>query len=87
LRLANTLHDFLARLRKSADTLEVIERQKIIRLVVKEVLIDDDTIRIHHSIPVARVDASGGSSSNANTAGYPMRSGRHFSNIIEHHAQ
>jgi site-specific DNA recombinase len=52
LRLAQTLTAFLDRLRESADTLNVAERQRIVRLVVKEVLVVDDTIVIRHSIPV-----------------------------------
>ena len=52
LRLAETLTAFLARLRSAADTLSVAERQRIVRLVVKDVLIGDDTITIRHSIPV-----------------------------------
>jgi site-specific DNA recombinase len=52
LRLAETLTAFLARLRSAADTLDLMERQRIVRLVVKEVLIGDDTIVIRHSIPV-----------------------------------
>ncbi len=52
LRLAETLTAFLARLRSAADTLDVIERQRIVRLVVKEVLIGDETITIRHSIPI-----------------------------------
>jgi site-specific DNA recombinase len=51
LRLAETLTAFLARLRSAADTLDVIERQRIVRLVVKEVLVGDDNIIIRHSIP------------------------------------
>jgi site-specific DNA recombinase len=53
LRLAETLAAFLARLHSAADTLDVLERQRIVRLVVKEVLIGEDTIIIRHSIPVA----------------------------------
>jgi site-specific DNA recombinase len=53
LRLAQTLTVFLGRLRESADTLNVAERQRIVRLLVKEVLVVDDTIVIRHSIPVA----------------------------------
>ncbi|MBV8438648.1 MAG: recombinase family protein [Silvibacterium sp.] len=53
LRLAETLTAFLARLRSAAETLSVIERQRIVRLVVKEVLVGDDTITIRHSIPIA----------------------------------
>jgi site-specific DNA recombinase len=52
LRLAETLTAFLARLRGAADTLSITERQRIVRLVVKDVLIGDDTITIRHSIPV-----------------------------------
>ena len=52
LRLAETLTAFLARLRSAAETLSVTERQRIVRLVVKDVLVGDDTITIRHSIPV-----------------------------------
>jgi site-specific DNA recombinase len=52
LRLAETLTSFLARLRSGADTLSITERQRIVRLVVKEVLIGDDTITLRHSIPI-----------------------------------
>ena len=53
LRLAETLTAFLARLRSAADTLDVTERQRIVRLVIKEILVGDDTIIIRHCIPVA----------------------------------
>ena len=52
LHLAETLTAFLGRLRSAADTLDVIERQRIVRLVVKEILIGDDSILIRHCIPV-----------------------------------
>ena len=52
LRLAETLTAFLARLRGAADTLSINERQRIVRLVVKDVLIGEDTITIRHSIPL-----------------------------------
>jgi len=52
LRLAENLTAFLARLRGAADTLSISERQRIVRLVVKDVLIGDDTITIRHSISV-----------------------------------
>jgi site-specific DNA recombinase len=52
LRLAETLTAFLQRLRESAETLETTDRQKIVRLLVKEVLVDNDTITIRHSIPI-----------------------------------
>jgi site-specific DNA recombinase len=52
LRLAETLTAFLTRLRNAAETLSVIERQRIVRLLVKEVLVGEDIITIRHSIPI-----------------------------------
>src|SRR5450631_2345316 len=83
LRLAQTLTVFLERLRESADTLNVEERQRIVRLLVKEVLVADDTIVIRHSIPFAGPPASGGSPATpagpprAQSESYLLRSGRH----------
>jgi site-specific DNA recombinase len=50
LRLAETLTYFLQRLHQSAESLEIIDRQRVVRLLVKEVLVDDDAITIRHSI-------------------------------------
>ena len=50
LRLIETLADFCARLRVRADTLDVPERQKILRLLVKEILVGREAITIRHSI-------------------------------------
>ena len=60
-RLAETLADFCAQLRLRADTLQVPERQKILRLLVKEILVGRDTLTIRHSIrmPNAGTDPSG----------------------------
>jgi site-specific DNA recombinase len=52
LRLADTLGDFRARLRATADKLNVAARQKILRLLVKEILVGTNTITIRHSIPL-----------------------------------
>jgi site-specific DNA recombinase len=52
LRLAETATAFLTRLRSCAETLDIAERQRIVRLVVKEILVDDDKIVIRHSIPL-----------------------------------
>src|SRR2546426_3266190 len=53
LRLAETLSEFRGKLRVRAETLDTVDRQKILRLVVQEILVGADTIRIRHSIPVA----------------------------------
>ena len=51
LRLAETLVAFLQRLHELAQSLEIADRQKIVRLLVKDILVDNDTITIRHSIP------------------------------------
>ena len=53
LQLADTLEGFLDRLANGLDQLTLAEQQRILRLVVREVLIggDDDTITIRHTIP------------------------------------
>ena len=81
LRLADTLSAFLARLHEAADTLDILERQRIVRLVVKEVLVDDATIVIRHAIPVSSGPPHRGSSplSRSNDVGndrsYLLRTG------------
>ena len=53
LQLAETLEGFLGRLADGLDQLTIEEQQRILRLVVREVLIggDDDNVTIRHSIP------------------------------------
>jgi site-specific DNA recombinase len=52
LRLAETLTTFLSRLRSSAGTLDVEERRRVLRLLIKEILIGSDKIVIRHCIPL-----------------------------------
>ena len=68
LRLAETLSAFLTRLRASAETLDILERQRIVRLLVKEVLVSDDTIMIRHCIPVPSGPPPTGSGPNGHAA-------------------
>ena len=87
-RLVETLADFCAQLRLRADTLQVTERQKILRLLVKEILVDRETLTIRHSIriPNAGLDPSGTirpphapqpPPTPQPVPGYLLRSGRH----------
>ena len=82
LRLAETLTAFLARLRSSAETLDIIERQRVVRLLVKEILVSDDRIVIRHSIPLPagpsgshHPSSIGGYSTSASGKSYLLRSG------------
>jgi site-specific DNA recombinase len=52
LRLTETLTDFRSRLRARATTLDVTERQKVVRLLIKEIRIGPDVMTIRHSLPV-----------------------------------
>jgi site-specific DNA recombinase len=52
LQLADNLEDFLTGLRDKATTATVSERQRVLRLLVKDVLVGPDKITIRHSIPV-----------------------------------
>ena len=78
LRLAETLTAFLARLRSAAETLSVIERQKVVRLLVKDVLVGEDTITIRHSIPIPSGPPQNGGSQPSDGQNYLLRKGRAF---------
>ena len=52
LKLTETLDAFRARLSANAKTLPIEQRQEIVRLVVREVLLGDDGATIRHSIPL-----------------------------------
>ena len=91
LRLAETLSAFLTRLRVVADTLDIVERQRIVRLVVKEVLVDDDTVVIRHCIPVSSGSPNGSGSKEPDASkdvgdsrSYLLRSGSGFATDGEH---
>ena len=56
LKLTETLDGFRARLSSSGEKLTVEQRQQIIRLVVREVLIGEDDVTIRHSIPTPTRD-------------------------------
>ena len=61
LKLTETLDAFRARLTANAETLTIEQRQEIVRLVVREVLLGDDDVTIRHSIPVPAGGRPGGS--------------------------
>jgi site-specific DNA recombinase len=59
LKLAESLAGFRTKLRVRAQTLDVRERQQLLRLLVKEILVGADALTIRHSI---RIPPSGPSS-------------------------
>jgi len=57
LQLAESLDGFRIKLCERAKTLDVGERQQILRLLVKEVLVAADSLTIRHSIPIPQTGA------------------------------
>ncbi len=82
LKLAGDLEGFLAQLRGNAATATAGDRQKVLRLLVKDILIGPEKITIRHRIP-ARPGGSGARQRHPQPdtegdyrAGYPLRWGR-----------
>jgi site-specific DNA recombinase len=77
LQLAETLMTFRTKLRARAETLDVRERQQILRLVVKEILVGSDTLTLCHSIPIppSRPGTSGSIPPSSGAAAKPSASG------------
>src|SRR5215831_11410948 len=51
LKLADDIEGFLARLRSNTATASTPERQRVLRLLVKDILIGPEKITIRHRIP------------------------------------
>ncbi len=75
LKLAENLESFLGRLCDKADTASVLERQRVLRLLVKEVLIGPERVVIRHRIPVTSPDP---------TPGYLLRGRSHLAAAGQH---
>jgi site-specific DNA recombinase len=90
LKLADDLEGFLTQLRGKAATASTEERQRVLRLLVKDVLIGPEKITIRHRIPVRERATSGsGHHDNTDTEGdmrqsYPLCWGRDQPPDLEH---
>ena len=54
LQLTENLEELMKRLHQSVNSLSITERQKVLRLIVKEIIVSPEGITIKHSIPVAQ---------------------------------
>ena len=86
LKLAGDLEGFLAPLRGKAVAASTEERQRILRLLVKDVLIGPEKITIRHRIPVREHASGGGHHDTTDTEGdmrqsYPLCWGRDISTL------
>jgi site-specific DNA recombinase len=79
LTLATDVQAFLTTLHHHADTATTEDRQRVLRLLVKDVLIDPDNITVRHRIPAARHtnrEADPNDTEGDHPANYPLRWGR-----------
>jgi site-specific DNA recombinase len=66
-QLDQSLESFLNRVKRSAKNIGIAEKQKIIRLLVKEVIVEKDAITIRHCIPT-----TGGGTDDAGAPAVPL---------------
>jgi site-specific DNA recombinase len=80
-QLEQSLGDFVTRLRQAAQTLSITERQKVVRLLIKEIVVEvDNRITIRHCLPLM-----GGvrNASGAKVDCYPLCTGSAFTSTIQ----
>ncbi|PYU28019.1 MAG: recombinase family protein [Acidobacteria bacterium] len=53
LEISISLEKFMEQLKSSAQNLDAKQKQRIVRLLVREVVVGPDTVKIYHSIPMA----------------------------------
>ncbi len=74
-----TIAEFLESVRENAQSLDVESRQKIARLLIKDVEIGRDSIKINHCIPLSKKNSNSTESVN-----YPLCTGRALATAGEH---
>jgi len=78
LQLAENLEGFLARLRSAVQSSSVPDRQRVLRLLVREVLVGPERVVIRHSIPSSRGDPG---------PGYRLRGRSHLASAREYRSR
>ena len=90
LALATTIEQFLQRMRQAAESLSILERQRIVRLLVREVRIGKDSVTICHSIPLNDLPPTGSDPSPGQLSNTKRASGRsgllipRYRHVIQH---
>src|SRR6266478_549996 len=92
LQLAESLEGFRTKLRVRAKTIDVYERQQILRLLVKEILVDANSLTIRHSIPIPQISSGSSNAQPPNSIPsgtsqkphYLLRSGSNLADAREH---
>ena len=57
--MSTTVEEFLSCLKSNVHGMVVLQQQKIVRLLVKEILVGEDRIEIKHSIPATQKKSLG----------------------------
>ena len=79
-QLEQSLSGFLSRLRESTQSLGISERQKVIRLLIKDIVVEvDNRITIRHCLPLKGGDRDASSGS---THCYPLCTGRNVTRMV-----
>ena len=86
LSLAETTERFLGRLRKGAKSLALAERQRIVRLLVREVRVGKDEVTICHSVPVPASPPQG-SGPSGNDAGQGQLLDSRCRQVVKQHVE
>jgi site-specific DNA recombinase len=87
MQLAESLDGFRRKLCARAKTIDVYERQQILRLLVKEILVDANSLTIRHSLPIPQISSGSNIAQPPNSTpsgtsqktSYLLRSGSNFS--------
>jgi site-specific DNA recombinase len=66
IEVSNSMETFLDRLNQTAQTMTPVERQKLLRMLVKQITVGKDLITVHHSIP------SGATRGSTELTSYPL---------------
>jgi site-specific DNA recombinase len=92
LQLATGLEGFLTQLRTNAGTATIPQRQRVLRLLVKDVLIGPERILIRHSIPTradkttSTANSADGDTDEEPSPSSPLRWRSPVADLVEHHA-
>ena len=79
IELNNSVETFLGRLNGTVQKMTLVEKQKVLRTMVKQITVGKDLITIHHSIPVGAAHGS------AEPSSYPLCTRSHLSTARQLH--
>lgn len=84
LKLTDSIEGFLLKLLGMADVMSVVERQKVLGLVVREILIDDKNILVKHSIPLPHSNMPRAAIESSKVPSYLLGKGSHVAASGQH---